>query len=265
MAFEPCNENNAITEVVFAVVGLQDFTPDDRSSVKAAYSKWKPLLPSLQEGRVLNIAVASPDVALPPPPIADLTFARFQADGELEWRLLLTQDALVINCLSYTRWNDVWAVARGLFADVAGAMHSQKHKIKSINLEYVDIFRLVDDDSYDARNLMQQSDSVPRSVFVRGPIWHLYQGWFEDAQKPVSGRILRRMHIDSKVVDGRPQVQFDTSHRFELRDAPDLRSMFAEPDTLIDVLFDHLHGSCKALLANFLTAEMAQRIKLDAD
>ena len=265
LAFEPCNENHAIVEAVFAVVGLQGFTPDDRSSVKAAHSKWQGLLPSLQEEGVLNIAVAAPDAALPPPPIAPLAFARFRADGEVEWRLLLTPDALVVNCRSYTRWKEVWTVVRDLFAEIAGAIQSREQKIRSVALEYVDLFRSVDGDHYDARHLLRESNSVPPGVFGRGPSWHLHQGWFVDTQAPVPGRTLQRMHIDSTVVDDRPQVRFHTSQRFEMRDAPDLQSMFAEPDTLVDGLFDFLHGSSKALLANFLTAEMAQRIKLHAD
>lgn len=265
MAFEPCNENHAITEAVFAVVGLQGFTPDDRDSIKAAHAKWQGLLPSLQEEGMLNIAVAAPGAALPPPPIAPLAFARFRADGEVEWRLLLTPDALVVNCRSYTRWKDVWTVIRDLFADVASTMHSREQKIKSVVLEYVDLFHSVGDDGYDARDLLQESDSVPPGIFVRGPIWHLHQGWFVDTQNPVSGRILRRMHIDSTVEDGRPQARFDTSHRFDMQDAPDLKSMFAEPNTLVDGLFSCLHKSSKALLADFLTAEMAERIDLHAD
>ena len=265
MAFEPCNENHAITEVVFGVVGLQGFTSDDRSSVKAAHSKWRGLLPSLQEEGVLNIAVATPDAALPPPPIAPLAFARFRADGEIEWRLLLTPDALVVNCRSYTRWKEVWTTVRDLFAEVAGTMQSREQKIRSVVLEYVDMFRSDDDDRYDVRDLLRESDSVPPGVFAHGPIWHLHQGWFVDAQGPVPGRTLRRMHINSKVVDDRPQVQFHTSHQFEMRDAPDMQSMFVEPDTLVDGLFDYLHGRSKALLADFLTIKMAQRINLHAD
>ena len=264
LAFEPCNENHAITEVVFAVVGLQGFTPDDRRSIKAAHSKWQALLPSLQEEGVLNIAVAAPDAALPPPPIAPLAFARFRADGELEWRLLFAQDALVVNCCSYTSWKEVWIIVRDLFAEVVGTMHSREQKIKSVVLEYVDLFRSADV-RYDARDLLQENDSVPSGIFARGSTWHLHQGWLEDAQKPVSGHILRRMHISSTVEDNRPQVRFDTSHRFDVRDAPDLQSMFAEPDTLVDGLFGCLHQFSKALLADFLTAEMAQRIDLHVD
>ena len=262
LAFEPCNENHAVTEVVFAVVGLQGFTTDDRSSVKAAHPKWQGLLPSLQEEGVF-IAVAAPDAALPPRPVAPLAFARFRADGEVDWRLLLTRDALVVNCCSYTRWNDVWTVVRGLFAEVAGSLRSQEQKIKSITLEHVHIFRSTGD-RYDARDLLQESESVPPGIFARGPTWHLHQGWFVDAERPVSGRVLRRMHIDSMVEDGRPQARVGTSHRFDVRDAPDLKSMFAEPETLIDSLFSCLHTSNKALLADFLTAEMARRIDIHA-
>ena len=68
LAFEPCNESHAITETVFAVVGLDQFTADDRNSVRAAHSKWEALLPRLQEEGVVNIAFAGPGADMPPPP-----------------------------------------------------------------------------------------------------------------------------------------------------------------------------------------------------
>ena len=76
--------------------------------------------------------------AVPQAEVAAALFAR--ADGEVEWRLLLTTDALVVNCRSYTRWKDVWTVIRDLFADIASTMHSREQKIKSVVLEYVDLF-----------------------------------------------------------------------------------------------------------------------------
>lgn len=124
VAFEPCNENHAITEVVFAVVGLQGFTPDDRSSVKAAHSKW---------------------------------------------------------------------------------------------------------------------------------------------QEPVSGRTLRRMHINSTVDDDCPQVRFDTSHTFDGQDTPDLRSMFVEPDTLVDDFIQLSATIQQGATREPPAVEMAKRINLHAD
>ena len=264
MAFEPCNENHAIAEVVFGVVGLSEFTNDDRSSVKAAHSKWQPLLPRLQEEGVLNIAVAAPGADLPPPPTQPLAFTRFKADGEVEWRLLLTAEALVVNCGSYTRWDEVWSIARGLLADVAEVLHSQDQKILSVVLEYCDVFRWVGDDHYDARVLLKEGGSVPLRTFEHGPIWHLHQGWFADAPSSISGRILQRMNINSGKEDGRYQVRINTHHRFDLQDTPNLKGTFAESDSLIDGLFNDLHNASKTLLAEFLTEEMAQRINLNA-
>ena len=203
---------------------------------------------------------------LPPPPMQPLAFTRFKADGGVEWRLLLNPDALVVNCGSYTRWEEVWTIARGLFADVAGVLHSQNQQIKSGVLGYWDVFRWTGDDHYDARGLLKESGSVPPRIFERGPIWHLHQGWFVDAPDPISGRILQRMHIDSaKEEDGQYQVRFNTHHRFDLQDTPNLKGTFAEPDSLVDDLFNRLHNASKTLLAEFLTAEIAQRINLNAD
>ncbi len=265
MAFEPCNETHAITEVVLAVVGRDGFTYDDRSSVRAAHSKWQALLPGLQEEGAFNIAVAAPGADLPPPPMPPLAFTRFRADGGAEWRLLLDASALVVNCGSYAGWEEVWSTARRLFADVAEVLHSQAQQIQSVVLEYWDVFRWTGDDHYDARTLLKESTLVPPRIFERGPIWHLNQGWYVDPSSPIAGRILQRMHINSAGQDEQYQVWFNTHHRFDLRDTPNLKGVFAEPDSLVDDLFNHLHNASKTLLAEFLTAEMARRINLNAD
>ena len=265
MAFEPCNENHAISEAVFGVVGVNPFTADDRSSVRAAHANWEALLPRLQEEGVVNIAFAGPGADMPPPPIPPLSFVRFRADGEVEWRLQLNADAIVVNCCAYTRWKEVWTVARDLFTSVTGVLPSREQKIGAIVLQYSDVFRWSGDDSYDARGLLRQGDSVPASIFQRGEIWHLDQGWFVDNREPVPGRILQRMSIGSTVENEQPQVRLNTHLRFDLRDPPDFRAAFVEPTPLADSLFDSLHGSSKTLLADFLTAETAQRINLNAD
>lgn len=202
---------------------------------------------------------------MPPPPMSPLSFARFRADGELEWRLLLDAQALVVNCCAYTRWNEVWTVAHDLFASATEVLASREQKVGSVVLQYSDVFRWVGDDPYDARNLLQEGNSVPPDIFQRGEIWHLGQGWFVDSKEPVPGRILQSMHIESTVEDDQPQVRFNTYLRFDLRDAPDIRAAFAEPKPLAESLFSSLHSSSKNLLASFLTAEMAQRINLNAD
>ena len=265
LAFEPCNEDHAIMEAVFAVVGLGQFTYDDRSSVKAAHSKWEALLPRLQEGGVLNIAVAAPGADVPPPPISPLSFARFRADGEVEWQLMLNADALAVKCGAYTRWQDVWTIVRDLLTGVTEALPSREQKVRAVSLQYLDAFRWIGDDPYDARNLLRDDDPVPPSIFQRGPIWHLGQGWFVDAQEPVAGRVLQRMHIGSTAEGDQHQAQFTTYVRFDLRDTPDLQGAFAEPNPPIDSLFSCIHRYSKTLLADFLAPEMAQRINLDVD
>lgn len=265
MAFEPSNEHHAITEAVFAVVGLDPFTADDRSSVKAAHSRWDVLLPRLQEEGVVNIAFSGPEADMPPPPIPPLSFVRFRADGEMEWRLLLHAQALVVNCGAYTRWKEVWTIVRDLFRTVTEVLPPREQKIRSVVLQYTDVFRWVGDGPYDARELLQKGDSVPCDIFHRGKVWHVEQGWFVDRKEPVPGHILQHTHIASTVEDDQPQVRFNTHLRFDLRDTPDVRAAFGEPKPLADSLFSSLHSSSKDLLAGFLTPDATERINLNAD
>ena len=60
-----------------------------------------------------------------PPPPPPLEFGRYNPSGDPDWRLLLHGTNIVVNCLAYTRWPDVWSLARQLFSDVVTVLNTR--------------------------------------------------------------------------------------------------------------------------------------------
>ncbi len=267
MAFRPLTEHHAIAEVAFALRVSPGVTHEDREQLKNAHDKWRAFLPGLNEGTAITLDVSSPRDPTPPPPVPPLQFTRFRPDGQLDWRLHILNEHIVVNCMAYTRWLNIWAQARKLFAAVGDVLPDGR-QLASIGLQYINFFRWDGaPEDYDAATLLdRESHFVPSSLFGRGRYWHLHQGWFSSVTEPVVGRVLDRMHIDAIDDNGKPVVKFDNFHRLDLgSDAGlNLGRAFRAQSNRVDVCFESLHDRGKRSLSNYLTEKAEGSINLHA-
>lgn len=269
LAFKPIGERHAIAEVVFALRISPEVSHGDRERLKNARKKWSDFLPGIEESPMLAFGVSSPGAQPPPPPVAPLDFFRSKSDGNLDWRLHISDGDVVVNCLTYTRWPDIWKRARRLFRDVSEVL-PETVRVESVYLQYINIFFWSGPpEDYDLRALLdEQSRFVPASVFDRGPYWHLHQGWFSPLSEPQAGRILDRMHIDAiDDSDGRQVVKFENFHRFDFGQnigVLAVKEAFSNATTEIDASFERLHDRAKESLDAYLTADIKRSIHLHA-
>ena len=270
MAFMPLREQHAIAEVIFALQVSPGITHADRGKLKSAHAKWQAQLPALRDQPTVALHVFSHGEQPPPPPVPPLDFVRYKSDGNIDWRLHIQDDRIIVNCLAYTRWQHIWTQARVLFAHVSEILE-EATGIASASLQYVNVFSWNGPtEAYDSRLLLNEhSPCVPDSVLVHGPLWHLHQGWFSPIADPAGGRILDRMHIDA-IADqhGLHLVKFENLLRFDFDgDSADrqVKPAFSTPPTLIDNSFDRLHDFAKQSLGNYLTADVQRTINLHAE
>ena len=268
MAFAPIGERHAIAEVVFALQISPALTHGDRHDLKAAHERWK-FLPRIVEPAVLTVGTSNPGERPPPPPVPPLDFVRHKSDGSVDWRLRILDANISVNCLTYTRWPHVWKQARTLFAAVSEVL-PEAILIESVCLQYVDVFTWEGTTAgYDSRALLdERSTCVPASIFDRGPLWHLHQGWFSPLTESSCGRILDRMHIDAVNDEaGRHLVKFENLQRFDFDPkggTPRLKEAFSTATTAIDTRFERLHDRAKRSLGEYLTADVQRSINLHA-
>ncbi|MEQ9567275.1 MAG: TIGR04255 family protein, partial [Pseudomonadales bacterium] len=272
LPFRPVNDRHAIQEVVFAV-GMQGLIqPPYLHKLESAHAEFKEDLPQVEklQGWQISLPGATGD-ALSSGPTDELTGIRFSAykrNGALDWRLSAENRILAVNCLTYTRWAEIWERARHLLYSATVAMTDDANPIVSIGLQYIDLF-LWDGkvEDYNAAELIQQDSAMmPRSIWNRGPYWHLHQGWFESAQAAVEGRLLRRVHMDAiDVQPGVVGVRMDTLLKLDLKSPPiNYKALFESSDSLGTKVVQDLHSLNKATMLKILTKDMAERIDLHA-
>lgn len=260
MVFNPASGNHAIAEVVFGLSFSRPFAPPEIERVAKSHSRWKDELPRLNRMGGMPFMLSEPTWPQNLQLGGGISFERIKPDGSLDWRLLVDQNNIFVNCLSYTRWVEVWPRAKKYIEEVIEVASAGDALIVSATLQYIDMFIWsASPEEYDARLLMREGDYVPPAVFSRGHLWHLYQGWFEPAQ---TGRILERVHIDAVEQDGvLPVVKFDIYMQDQL-------GTFYTPSEAInggwlEATFDGMHQKNKRLLESFITPEMATRIDLN--
>ncbi len=264
MAFDPVSGGHAIAEVVFGLSFSRPFAPPEIERVAKSHSVWQRDLPRLSRTAGFPFMIGNnPQFAegiqfggIP----GGVSFERIKPDGTLDWRILVDQNNIFVNCLSYTRWADVWPRASKYIVDVIGVAGAGDALVSSATLQYIDIFKWNSDIAdYNAREVMRPGENVPPILFDKGHLWHLHQGWFEPAE---NGRVLSRVHIDAVEDDERiPIVKFDTYMQHQL-------ATFYTPSEAIsggwfESTFASMHDKNKNLLASFITDEMANRIDLN--
>ena len=274
MPYRPMYDRHAIQEVVFALIVKREFEPQEVNAVIEAHDRWREELPKVTPTKVHRIVVG--DAPLPadikPAEEVGIVGVRFEAlkrDGSLDWRLSLENNWIAVNCLTYTRWNDIWATARLLLDQVSEIVINPKLPVIGAALQYVDEFVWEGDiEEYTTTGLLREdSDLVPASIRNKGPLWHLHQGWFHSEELPLPGRRLQKVHIDA-VERGKIYVtRIDTVLRHDFsNELPSYAAVFranGKPAT-IDPVFSEMHDESKRLLASFITNEMAERIDLNA-
>ena len=270
MVFLPFSERHAIAEVAFALQITPQITHHDRAMLLKGHSKWRDFLPKLVDFKAVEFSIGTPQgQPPPPPPPLPLQFVRHKADGGVEWRLHAADGDVVVNCLAYTRWHDVWERARTLFTNVSKILPNET-AISSASLQYTNVFSWDKAaNGYDVRRLLNEnSRCVPAAILECGPYWHLHQGWFSQGDElPEVARVLDRVNMDA--TDDPTKgcvVKFENLYRldFTADASPRLRKAFRTDSTTMDSYFDYLHKRAKESLSDYLAADLHGRLGLHA-
>jgi uncharacterized protein (TIGR04255 family) len=270
--FRPLYDRHAIKEVVFALTLKRQFEPEEVKAVMEAHERWREELPKISPTTAHRVVFGN--TPLPPDVepyeqlgIAGVLFEALKRDGSLDWRLRLEQNWIAVNCLSYTRWADIWPTAKNLLDQVCAIVVNPKLPVVGAALQYIDEFVWEGDiGGYTVADLLRDdSELLPGSIRTKGALWHVHQGWFQYEDLSVPGRCLHKVHIDGVERDGKYVTRIDTTLRHDLADElTSYTAVFGSNGKRapIDSVFGEMHDESKRLMASFITEEMAERIDL---
>lgn len=268
MPFQPANEQHAIVEVVFQLGLQRPLNPGEVERLVGAHGRWKADLPRINRVGTFQFVIGNTPGVMPITPSGGVSFEAVKKDGTIEWRLKAEENTLTVNCLSYTRWNDIWTKSRDFLQQSCETILVADNAVRTYSLQYIDMFKWEGDPiRYDLSELLRSdSELVPSGLFKRGALWHCFQGWYQDVEGKQSGRLLIRPHLDSVEMDGGQfVVKLDTFLSYESEAPHGMgQDLFGGTPAHIDAIFDWLHDSAKGLLRDYITDAMRERIGLDA-
>ncbi|MCI0562739.1 MAG: TIGR04255 family protein [Nitrososphaera sp.] len=274
LSYSPINEAHAIVEVVMFV----EFSPPFAEStirkligiehdVKSDFPKVSPV-----QMRVINVATDKITQILRDQTVG-IELQSIRRDGSLEWMIRTTENAISVHCLDYSRWEDIWAQAKGYLDKAFRHLEGSDSFIASVGLKYIDRFVCNGDPEQSKLEdlFKKDTDLISKRAFSTGPLWHCHSGWFEDLSIS-SVKCLNQLNLDATFtnIKRNRKLVITVDHNAIAKIPPENNGLSIlkgtdGPDGLsLDVIMEALHDRNKAMMSDLLSEQMARRINLHA-
>ncbi len=267
MSFEPASNRHAIVKVLFVLQVTPGFDNEELDAIKNAHNSWKELLPAMDKIQIIGFEIGTDGQQPSTPPFFPASFTRYKPDGNLDLRLIVDNNNIIIECGSYSSWGLVWKNTQNLISKIADLSRDDNRKINSFSLQYTDEFVWLGEENYEVGNLLNlECKYIPPAIGDYGCAWHLHQGWFNKREHPIPGKTLERMNVSSSERNDSWIVQFENLNRYDVLDSEILlRTALSEENLQIEKIFDFLHDANKKLLGKFLNDQISKRIELNIE
>lgn len=263
LAFEPKSKKHAVVEVAFGIYYNTTLNGQALEKARSRRSDYEEFLPGISAvaGFQVNMGAGAPNVSQ----LQDgFAWQRSKTDGSLSWNLGVQQDHLVVNCLDYTRWDEVWSRVGPWLLDIHQQIVAGGHSATAFSLQFIDQFTRRQPVTKHILKELFSSDSrfLPRRFFDNDELWHVYQGWFDEASIPAKCKKLNVVNLSANRTGPENLVTLDHLMRVNLApDSPDLLIDAVEGSVLESAL-SALHDENKQTVRDILTQEVAQSIGL---
>lgn len=267
MGFIPQSGQHALIEVVFGFAFTRQLIPKEIALVRTLQEVLKDSLPRVNDIGLHQVTFDGQGNVQPTIiPQTGVIFERIKPDGNIAWRLSVDQNAILVNCLEYEGWEQVWPQARS-YAELAFQKLSEGEvPVSAIIFQTIDGFYWEGDlaECDPSKLLKIDGTHVPTSLGDRGVLWHLHQGWFEFDLQDLPGKTLHRVHLDANhnpAANNRPEVRMDTTLQLNLH-APVAGQNICEDGGVLEKAFQVLHDRNKQIMKDYLSEAMCEMIKL---
>ena len=189
MPFAPFNDEHSVQSAAFTVVLNRRLPPKVIEALRSSPGRWRADLPAVSIPQLMEVGAARPII------ISGAEFAFKRPDGTDVSKSSFLGNDIQYETTRYTRWQPVWEKVDAYLSDALPRVlesegdADRSFKVRSVVLQFADVFR-AQDDTPDFRQVLADSDEIPRSSFARGELWHSHTGWFVPRPR---GRILSRI------------------------------------------------------------------------
>lgn len=267
--FSPLNEDHAIQNVAFSLVLDQALGPTTIRRAVENHPKWKSETPAIQTPQGVQIDLSGPEPVRRPAPINAVIFSFLRPDGTPAWVLRFMAAEIAVECSRYTRWERVWATARGHLNSALEVVTGTEpgRKVSMCCLTVTDKFRSLNPERYDLKTLFKLSEFIPGKLFQFQGQWHNHSGWFNsvDGSPRLQNLNIGANYEPQIVGEGQQRELFvGILHLQQIRYATPISvgDFNGRENALLEAGMHVMHDENKAVMAAILTEKMASRIGL---
>lgn len=199
------------------------------------------------------------------PSVEGIVFERFSLPSLLVKSLQVNRSHCMVINNEYTRWSKVWSEASGLFSLILPII-SKYTTISAIGLQYADMFSWRGDRQDFELSALFSRDSqfLPRHVYGLADLWHIHQGYFYSPAIDIdmAYKVLNNINSNLLDIDGSLVVQIITAHRLVFANKSTDMNGYTTQSGLLDRVYEALHNENKTILADLLTDDIKNKIKL---
>lgn len=258
----PCNDNNAIKVVAYALDFAQEIDENLIKQVISLYNADEELNQDLtrsQPQQSFNIAITN-GVQVQQETLGGILFENFAGGSEPVWSLVLRKNGLAVTCRDYTRWDSIWPQAKGYLSKIISLLNDIP--VASTTLEYVDEFIIDNIHSAWKEELFKQDNSyIMNNVFNIKDFWHSHHGYFTQSESSSVDKVLNTINIEYVQEEPRKisKIVIRTQHK-------SLISGILISDSFLNEVFSEIiennHRFNKEILIDLLSDSVLESIKL---
>jgi uncharacterized protein (TIGR04255 family) len=267
----PISTANAIEAAAFVLMFDREFEDQEVEALLSLEQSLKDVLPNFLRlnSVTLNVTDNAPTEQMQK--MSGVLMQNFQKNGKQDWILRTSENRIIVNCLAYDSWVNVWPRVRRMLLQAAQCVDSETNWVVSAALQVTDKFVYDEKPSHYSISDVFNPDSeflTPR-VKNLGAMWHVFQGWFEDnpSKYDEDNKILHVAKLSSAYINEKLVATIDHT----------LQSNFSKPlgvsnfiglenaesgSEFMNMLFKHLHDKNSELLRNILIKEQLDAIGL---
>ena len=269
---KPVAESNSIEAAAFVIQFEREFSELEIEALFALEQRLKDELPSFQKMTALSVNISDEQLApITRPRLGGVVLQHFQENGKPDWVLRAGHNQITVNCLKYTRWNEISATSIRFLSAAAKSVDSETNRITAVATQFIDKFIYESIPiNYDIQDVFRK-DSVflTQQASVSGNQWHVFQGWFtypENTAFP-KGKVLNVINLTSAIQNEQLQAIIDHTSQITF-DLPAPVRNIVEPhikvgSALLGDCYVFLHEQNKIMMRKTLSDVQLKAIKLE--
>lgn len=258
----PISGKHALEAVVFACIFQYPFSENTIDSLMSLQETFKETYPVFTTTSMLNMRLDNKNA----PPQATQTIAGVslqklqQAKTKPAWSLKAEANNIVVSCFAYDRWQTESKKALEDLTSVIDLVADDQNPILIMSLQTVDRFVGKGQDKYQLNQVFKSTSKyLTRQARESGPLWHIYQGWFEKVGGQ-GDRVLQNLNLSTN----------ETPHGIVSTIDHNIMYHFASPLAAIDGtdinkvtgIFTLLHEKNKEIVCDLLNKKQLKAIGL---